>query len=125
MPDQITLKRVLSLREALESLGANVIVQQQRLDADYLDDTREFQQFWQWARSAGYGELAQQFLPAAQVVEKAQVSCKFFTQKTTTSEFAVRFFNHAFSQQYQYSRSAQLQIQMTVARTPQPPPTKS
>ncbi|HXB19924.1 MAG TPA: hypothetical protein VNV88_01020, partial [Candidatus Solibacter sp.] len=68
MPDQITLKRVLSLREALESLGANVIVQQQRLDADYLDDTREFQQFWQWARSAGYGELAQQFLPAAQVV---------------------------------------------------------
>jgi hypothetical protein len=125
MPDPITPKGALLLGEVLGALGANAIVQQQRLDADYLDDTREFQQFWQWARSAGYGELAQQFLPAATVVEKTQVSCKFLTRKTTASEFAVRFFNHTFSQQYQYSRSAQLQIQMTVARTPQPPPTKS
>jgi hypothetical protein len=113
MPDTEAFR----LNELFGAISDSVVLQQQRLDADYLRDLDAFQQCF---REAGYSPLASQFIPARQVVQQALVQCALGVRQTKEKSFSIRLVNRVYASRYMYSQSFDTKVQVAVQRVPLP-----
>src|SRR5437867_3852780 len=112
---------LVALDKVFGSIAGSLIVQQQRMDAEYLVDLKAFEQCF---RQAGFGPLAGQFISARLIVQKSQVECEFSLRQTSETTFAVRVLNRVAATRYFRSRSFETRVQMTVQRIPLAPAAK-
>ena len=112
---------LFGLHEVFGSLAGSIIVQQQRLDREYL---RDLDAFVECFRQAGRSALAAQFVPVRPVVQQVRVECGFSLHRTKENTFSVRLMNRVSTTRYVNSRSFETKTQVTVQRVPLPPAAK-
>jgi hypothetical protein len=111
MPDPATFE----IHEVFGAIARSVVVQQQRLDTEYLADLEAFEQFF---RQAGDSALGRAFVPTRPVLREVQVEISLVVRQTKESTFSVCLGNRMVAARYLHSRSFNTKVQVTVARVP-------
>lgn len=118
MPDPAAFR----MGEVFGAIAGSLIVQQQRLDAEYLGDLNVFEECF---RQTTYSSLAREFVPARQVVRQAQVECALGVRRTQNNTFSVRLANRVYASRHMYSQRFDTNVQLTIQRVALPMNTKN
>ena len=112
-----------SAADVVEQLAASVIVQQSRLDEEFLHRIQSYRPIHRALSEHGLQDLADALTPRQMVAREVAIETHFHFSRESARGFGVgiRLLNLGYSRKYQYSEFAEQTISFKVLRVPVEP----